>query len=139
MVMDTSAEHSTGLMQALDGLFIAVNRHVLDRCRFDEQTFDGFHLYDLDFTFSAFQAGFDVAVFRDIAVIHATAGDTPDYEAAFQRYRKRFESKYAAELSPRDPSAMRFVAAIFDTPGEVRRFCEALLEFRRAVSLPGTA
>src|SRR6185503_5578792 len=49
-------------MQALDGLFMAANREVLERVRFDEVTFDGFHGYDMDFSFSSHLAGFRLAV-----------------------------------------------------------------------------
>ena len=57
-------------IQALDGLFLAANRRVLDAVRFDDVTFDGFHLYDIDFTYAAYLAGFKVAIFKDILIVH---------------------------------------------------------------------
>ena len=56
-----------GGMQALDGLFFAANREVAARVGFDQATFDGFHFYDLDFTYRAHLAGFRVAVTTEIA------------------------------------------------------------------------
>ena len=41
-------------LQALDGMFFAARRDVLARCAFDEATFDGFHGYDIDFSFRAY-------------------------------------------------------------------------------------
>jgi hypothetical protein len=44
--------------QALDGAFLALRREVFERVQFDERTFDAWHLYDLDFVFSAHLAGY---------------------------------------------------------------------------------
>ncbi|MCY7388982.1 MAG: glycosyltransferase, partial [Burkholderiales bacterium] len=49
-------------MQALDGVFIAMHREVWETIRFDEATFDGFHIYDIDFTYRAHLAGYDLVV-----------------------------------------------------------------------------
>ena len=131
MVLDTLAEDASGLMQALDGMFIAARREVVERCSFDEERFDGFHLYDLDFTFSAYLAGFDVAVFRDITMVHYTYASAPGYLDEFDRYRLRFEEKYRKEFSLATPDGRRFVPALFDTKDEAGRFCRELLAFRR--------
>ena len=47
-------------IEALDGQFLCARREVVETLRFDESTFDGFHLYDIDFTYRAFRAGFGV-------------------------------------------------------------------------------
>ena len=62
-------------IQAMDGLFLAMRRDVLARVKFDEKTFDGFHCYDLDFTFCAYQAGFKLAVICDMPALHNSTGD----------------------------------------------------------------
>lgn len=76
-------------IQALDGLFMAVNRMVWEKTQFDEKTFDGFHGYDIDFTFSAFLSGFQLIVANDIAMIHQSIGkhgnEWYDYQARFLR------------------------------------------------------
>jgi GT2 family glycosyltransferase len=59
-----------GQIQALDGLFLAVKAPIARELMFDEQTFDGFHCYDVDFTFRAYQAGYKLAVACDIQVVH---------------------------------------------------------------------
>src|SRR5206468_2521618 len=61
-------------IQALDGVFMAMRRDVAVSTPFDEVLFDHFHLYDLDFSFRAHQAGFALAVCRDIVLIHRSMG-----------------------------------------------------------------
>jgi GT2 family glycosyltransferase len=78
-------------VQALDGCFFACRREVAEAVGFDAETFDGFHFYDLDFTYNAFLQGYRLAVCRDLALIHASIG-TPD--AAWQKYHDRFVTKY---------------------------------------------
>ncbi len=131
LVLDTLDEPASGGLQGLDGMFMAARREVLERCRFDEDTFDGFHLYDLDFSFSAYQAGFDVAVFRDISMIHYTYGESPGYQQAFERYQALFEAKHAGSLVSPAFVSRRFIPALCRTKRQVRRFCEDLLTTRR--------
>ena len=132
MVLDTLGEDSTGNLQCLDGMFIATHRQVVERCPFDEATFDGFHQYDLDFTFSAYLAGFDVAAFRDIVMVHYTYGSAQGYQEAFDKYVSRFRAKHQAELQPAGPPLVRFVPATFRTRAQVRAFCRELLRYRRS-------
>jgi GT2 family glycosyltransferase len=88
--------HSPSKVQALDGLFLAVNRSVLDSIRFDEGTFTGFHLYDLDFTYGAYLQGFRLGVCEDIAIIHASTGHFQS--SSWQRYAASFLAKYRESL-----------------------------------------
>lgn len=79
-------------IQALDGFFIAANRRVIESVQFDEETFDGFHGYDTDFTYAAFLRGFEVAVCKDILIAHkSTVGD---FEGVYKTYGDRFWKKY---------------------------------------------
>ncbi|OGI49613.1 MAG: hypothetical protein A3A87_01720 [Candidatus Muproteobacteria bacterium RIFCSPLOWO2_01_FULL_60_18] len=82
-------------IQALDGLFFAVNRHVTQKVLFDEMTFDGFHHYDLDFTFAAYLANFRLAVCNDIAIVHQSTGK---HDAKWEEYRRRFLAKHEPAL-----------------------------------------
>jgi GT2 family glycosyltransferase len=85
-------------LEALDGMFFAAKSEVLERVRFDEATFDGFHGYDIDFTFRAHQAGFRVGTCAAIALIHASAGG---FGAEWTRYAERFAAKHRAALAGR--------------------------------------
>jgi len=83
-------------IQALDGFFIAARRRVAESVRFDEETFDGFHGYDTDFSYAAFLRGFDIAVCKDILIAHkSTVGD---FEGVYRTYASRFQEKYKEHL-----------------------------------------
>jgi len=82
-------------IQALDGMFFALNRPVVERVQFDENMFDGFHHYDLDFTFSAYLAGFKLAVCNDIVIAHHSAGK---FDSMWEHYRDLFLRKHQAAL-----------------------------------------
>jgi tetratricopeptide (TPR) repeat protein len=81
-------------VQAVDGLFIAAKREVCEAIPFSADTFDGFHLYDLDFSYRAFLAGFRIAIAWDIPIIHASSGRL---DAAWQNYAQKFAVKYRAQ------------------------------------------
>ena len=72
---------------ALDGVFMAMRRSFAVSVPFDEALFDHFHLYDLDFSFRAYQAGFALAVCRDIVLIHQSIGN---FDAVWDKYQCRF-------------------------------------------------
>ncbi len=84
-------------IQAVDGLFFACRRRVVDVVRFDEQRFDGFHLYDIDFTFAAYLAGFQLGVGNDLPIVHASIGR---FDARWRYYATLFEGKYQGRLAP---------------------------------------
>jgi|HubBroStandDraft_1064217.scaffolds.fasta_scaffold00119_35 GT2 family glycosyltransferase len=83
-------------MQALDGLFLAVRRRVLQQVQFDASTFDGFHVYDIDFSFSVHLAGFGVAVAADLPVLHQSQGS---FDEKWRHYAQRFLQKHGARLA----------------------------------------
>jgi glycosyl transferase family 2 len=107
---------------ALDGVFMAMRREVATAIPFDAETFDGFHLYDLDFSFRAHRGGFRLAVCRDIVLIHESTGT---YDAAWEDYRRRFEAKHrdalASVANPKTGARAAFKAA---SPEEVARRTE---------------
>jgi glycosyl transferase family 2/tetratricopeptide repeat protein len=78
-------------MQALDGVFFACRRAVADAVPFDERTFDSWHLYDLDFTYSAFKAGFRLGVGNDLLIVHDSAGS---FGESWLGHARRFMSKH---------------------------------------------
>jgi GT2 family glycosyltransferase len=105
-----------GGMHALDGLFFAVRRSVVEKVAFDAQTFDGFHHYDLDFTFAAHLAGFNLAVASDIHIIHSSPGA---HDAMWGDSLGKFERKYARRLLSIPPRRFTFAAVGVGTKREV--------------------
>jgi GT2 family glycosyltransferase len=95
-----------GNIQGLDGQFIAVRREVMSKVSFDPVNFDGFHLYDIDFSYAAYRAGVRIAVACDINFIHASVGN---YDQVWQKYADRFDRKWFSNV-PR-PSMARFGSA----------------------------
>lgn len=86
---------ATGL-QGLDGMFLATTRSVWNRSPFDETVFDGFHGYDIDFTYAAHLAGFRVGTTAEIALLHTSSGD---FAPEWVRYADRFDAKYGDRLT----------------------------------------
>jgi len=78
-------------MQSVDGVFFAVSRDAADAIRFDEDTFDGWHGYDADFTFRCHLTGLRVAVASDIPLVHHSSGSA---DAAWLEYDARFRAKH---------------------------------------------
>jgi GT2 family glycosyltransferase len=86
-----------GGIQAIDGLLMIARRQIAIATGFDAETFDGFHLYDLDFSFAAYLAGHKIGVCCDMPIIHASNGDFAS--DGFRRYATRFREKYAGRLA----------------------------------------
>jgi GT2 family glycosyltransferase len=82
--------------QALDGLFFALRRAVLERVRFDEATFDGWHFYDIDFTFSAFLAGFRLGIRTDLLLWHDSLGS---FDERWRHYSELFLRKHGSQIT----------------------------------------
>ena len=106
----------------LDGVFLAARREVVARVRFDDQTFDGFHGYDVDWTYRAAQAGFRLAAAGDLRVVHASGGR---YDAVWERYAARFCAKHQVSAAP--PVAKPFYGVALDGTREVAAFFDTLM------------
>lgn len=81
--------------QAIDGIFLAARRDVARRVGFDQTTFDGWHHYDLDFTFSAYLSGYRTAICNDICIVHESIGS---WGADWQHYANSFMQKHGDKL-----------------------------------------
>jgi GT2 family glycosyltransferase len=90
-------------IEAVDGLFIAARRDAALKIGFDETVFDGFHLYDIDFTYRAHLAGLKVGVVCDIHALHHSTGQ---YDQRWAEYAERFQRKHQGSLPP--PAAREF-------------------------------
>ena len=88
----------TGGVQALDGLIFAARREAALAVGFDAATFDGFHFYDLDFTYRAHLAGLRLAVTTGLTALHASEGSFDD---DWRRYAERFVAKFPGVRGPK--------------------------------------
>lgn len=107
-----------GGIQTLDGFLFAARRDAALSVGFDEKTFDGFHFYDLDFSYRAHAAGLKLAVTTEVCALHRSLGN---FGEDWHHYSRRFAQKfpglagarganhhYAAPLSSRE-NAVRFL------------------------------
>jgi hypothetical protein len=117
-------------IRLLDGAFIAVRRHVWESVRFDPDRYDGFHLYDLDFTWRASASGARLAVPADLLLFHASQGR---YGAAWRRYARRFaEAAGLDALAPPPPAGLQ---ARIESRDHVDRLRAAMVHFRYGAPL----
>ena len=94
-------DHEAGLatdIVALDGA--CARRKVVEGVGFDSATFDGFHLYDIDFSYRAHLAGFRIGVTHDIVIAHESAGN---FNETWKIYADRFMAKFPALRGERIP------------------------------------
>jgi hypothetical protein len=112
-------------VRGLDGVFLAVRRHVWETHRFDAERYDGFHLYDLDFTWRASGAGARFAVPLDLTLLHRSIGR---YDGTWRRYAVRFVAQAGLDpLAPRVPGGLQ---ARLDTLQQLDTLRAALLHLR---------
>ncbi|MCL1824643.1 MAG: glycosyltransferase family protein [Betaproteobacteria bacterium] len=88
----------TGSIEVLDGLCMIARHEVATAIGFDPGTFDGWHLYDCDFSFAASLAGHKIGVCCDIPYIHASTSVQGKKNVFlsddYQKYAGRFSMKY---------------------------------------------
>ena len=97
-------ERETKGLQALDGLLLATRRETALRLGFDETTFDGWHLCDLDFSLRASQEGLDCATCNDILVVNDSQGNDDEHRL---KYAQRFLDKHRSRLGPMQSVAFK--------------------------------
>jgi hypothetical protein len=114
-----------GKMQALDGVLLAFRRAVIERVGWDAETFDGFHFYDLDTTYRAFRAGYNLAVALDLPVCHYSGGS---YDNHWERYAKAFLQKHGATLEQMLPRRVVPMGVKMQSKEEIRKVMAAIAE-----------
>jgi GT2 family glycosyltransferase len=93
-----------GGIQAMDGLFLAFRRDVIQRVGWDASTFSGFHCYDIDCTYRAYRQGFRLAVAIDLPMFHQSGGR---YDTVWQREAERFMARHGAHLDTLPPRSFQ--------------------------------
>ncbi len=116
----------TGLT-ALDGVFLACRRELWADLKFDAETFDGFHLYDIDFSHRAARAGATLAVPSDLLLVHDSTGR---YDPVWQRYNQRFLGKFPDQLGTPPAHRLSSLNVKLATLDQVFRLRAALLAER---------
>lgn len=116
---------TSGEIQALDGLFLAMRRDFWDENPFDEG-YGGFHLYDIDLSFRCYLAGHRVGVCNDILIEHRSLGRFDEF---WKRAADRFAARFGERLESR-PAGVLMCSnfrlndkeQVFQLFGALRRF-----------------
>lgn len=136
LVLYNPAPGITSGLQAIDGVFMAATREAVASTGFDATTFDGFHLYDIDFSYRAHLAGHRVGVASEIVLRHDSEGG---FDARWEDYARRFLAKFPQVQGERAQNHMSRIP--FPAPAELLAFCARLDEAGRhaaeAVGLTG--
>ena len=86
----------------LDGMFLAARKDVWSKCRFDDQTFTGFHSYDTDFSTSVHVAGFKNYVCNNVLIEHQSTGSfSKTWYQSELIYLKKWQSVLPLYITPR--------------------------------------
>ena len=78
----------------LDGMCLFVSRNVYQQCKFDSDTFDGFHCYDVDFC-TAVAQNHKNYVCNEIVIEHFSTGA---YNKEWYKYAKKYILKWTSKL-----------------------------------------
>ncbi|HEY2864946.1 MAG TPA: glycosyltransferase [Casimicrobiaceae bacterium] len=97
-------------VRLLDGCMIAVRRDVAAALGFDARRFDGFDLYDADFSLRASASGRKVSIVSDITCFHRSTGS---FDADWQRYHQSFLAEHAEHLDRIAPQPRRVARVPF--------------------------
>lgn len=84
----------------LDGVFMAIDKRKIKHLW--DESFQGFHFYDLAFTFTNFLDGVRVGVMTNIRITHRSVGKTnAAWEANKIKFERMFEDSLPVQLPPR--------------------------------------
>jgi hypothetical protein len=89
--------------------------------------FDGFHLYDIDFSYRAFLAGYRIAVPADLLLVHFSLGR---YDAAWHQYNRRFLEKFPALSNQMNIERLANIHVKLNSLNEIELLHAALLHHR---------
>lgn len=124
---------------ACDGLFLCIRRELFQRMRWDENTYSGFHCYDLDICMTIKQLGMRIVVAENIIVDHYSFGNpTESFAKACSVFNKKWHSflpisvpsvsksklneiqlKYETQILQKIPLAIRYEHICQNTIGNV--------------------
>ena len=79
----------------LDGVFLFTRKCVWEQVRFDEKTFIGFNLYDLDFSFAVTRMSYKNYVCHTIDIIHFSYGN---FNLSYLKSAYLFQKKWNYKL-----------------------------------------
>lgn len=101
-LISNKAEGKLVEVAAIDGLWMVLRGSLAGTVRFDEDTFNGYHLYDTDSSMQVRKAGYKVYVCRDILIEHFSTGSfSEEYFAALDKCLQKWDAMLPIALKPR--------------------------------------
>ena len=79
----------------LDGMWLCCRKKIFDKMSFDEQTYTGYHMYDMDICMQSLDAGYRNMVIRDIDIRHYS---NAQFNVAFCKGLELFHKKWGTKL-----------------------------------------
>lgn len=119
----------TGGIQAIDGFFMACNRDAALRITFNEQDCNGFHMYDVDWSFRAYRAGLKIGVANDLCLGHASTGGYAD--GKWKPAADKWMAKYGNQLASHKQLQYCLTSAFFPSLDEAVLMMEELVDLTR--------
>jgi GT2 family glycosyltransferase len=118
---------------ALDGLFMATRRDVVESIGFDADVFDGFDFYDVDFSYRAYRAGLRVRIQVDLHLLHASRGN---FGPRYTFYSERFRAKHNEFENPPPFRHAYLHQATLPSLDDARRFYAWIANWLRSIGKP---
>jgi GT2 family glycosyltransferase len=112
----SAAQRRVDGMHAMDGVFLCARRAVVEALRFDPQSYQDFHLYDIDFTFRAHLAGHRLSTANDLYLVHESLGSAT---RTWHQDAARFEAQFKATLAPPTRRVSHFALVSAPTAADV--------------------
>ena len=79
---------------ALDGCLISIRRTLFDLIQWDEKTYGGFHIYDMDICMQVLQANYKVCVEPSVIIEHLSLGNaTEEWYNSLQSFYAKWQDK----------------------------------------------
>jgi hypothetical protein len=128
LVVYNPAPGVTPGLEAIDGVFMAARREAVAAIGFDAETFDGFHLYDIDFSYRAHLSGRKVGITSEIVLRHDSEGG---FDAKWEEYARRFVTKFPMVSGERVQNLMSRIP--FADASSLVAYCARLDEVGRRV------
>jgi hypothetical protein len=113
----------------VDGVWLTTTKNVASEIKFDEDTFKGFHLYDMDFCMSVIQK-YKVAVTYEILIHHLSDGS---YGKGWMEDNLKFFEKWNAHL-PIDVEGLSKEEIIYGEKTSFKHFIDELIYFNYPIS-----
>lgn len=86
---------SSNEVAAIDGMWLCMHKRLFKSIRFDQDSYNGFHFYDMDICTQSIIAGYKNIIVRNVEIFHYC---NPQYKCDFLQAMKKFYKKWNDKL-----------------------------------------